>query len=204
MFRRNFLATILAFFTKSLFAGRPKSFVITDHDVSGFVVTDHPSLQEKRVVTEHNPGVHEDDKIFLYSATWCGPCRAAKEALAKIKDKPFVLDIVDVDAEKYPPGFDKLPTKLQTIPHFEWNTPNGRVYTKWKDYEDLVGKWLLSKQRKNLTYTDVQVQEGYKPKWTWPGKLADHLRLAHGKDVGALSQDQMELLHDELHGGTSK
>lgn len=40
------------------------------------------------------------------------------------------------------------------------------------------------------------------PTWTWPGDLANHLRVEHGQNVSGMSFESMRALHDNLHNGT--
>ena len=39
----------------------------------------------------------------------------------------------------------------------------------------------------------------YRPRWTWPGDLRQHLRQTHKIDTATWTQDQREMYHDQWH-----
>lgn len=207
MLRRNWILTVLGILLPTLclvHAAEPgtKSFTITDRDVSSFVVTDR-LFTPTTLPQENSKGkVAREDTIYLYSAQWCNVCHVAEAVIKKHKDLPFFIKVIDIDVSGKPKGFDSLHSDLRTIPHFEWDTDKGRVYSKWVSVEDLITKWNLSRlpafpEKKGMQFS----ADNYNPRWTWPGNLAQHLKTRHGQDVDGLSQDQLESLHDRLHEG---
>lgn len=78
--------------------------------------------------------------VVMYSAAWCAPCQRAKTELkAREKSLPFVIKLVDVDKTGWPASVD-------SIPHFEWDSPRGKLFAKWNGVEDLVARWELSQK----------------------------------------------------------
>lgn len=159
-------------------------FVVTDRPAArGFVVTDKWKPKEKPVVD-------------FYSAPWCGVCVVPDKELARDSSSlPFRIRKVNVDATPLSPN---LPAGEQTVPHFQWLDADGHpVYCKWKDREDLVARWTLSQKK-----TPKKPSFGSPgARWTWPGRLDDHLASSHGVDAQGMSQREMEDLHDSLHEG---
>lgn len=169
----------------STFAG---DFVVTDRPAkSGFVVTDRPKKSQDKPV------------MYFYTANWCGPCKVPSGELSKEAESlPFKIVKVDVDKTPLSP---LLPESEQTIPHFEWNGADGaRLYCKWKDREDLVSRWSLSQERAKKKPSSGSSGA----RWTWPGRLDDHLVSSHGVNPLGMSQKEMEDLHDGLHEGRKR
>jgi thiol-disulfide isomerase/thioredoxin len=124
--------------------------------------------------------------VRFYSASWCAPCKAAKATLNQAK-LPFTLEAIDVDVHGWPLGVD-------TIPHFEWDSPRGKLYTKWHGTTDLVGKWKYSQRAETKTT--------YRARWTYPGpSIQAHLQTSHGVNAAGMSRAEAEALHDSLHEG---
>ncbi len=207
MLRRNWILTVLGLIIpKFCFVNaaepKEKTFIITDRSVSSFVVTDR-LVTPTTLPQENSQGkVAREDTVYLYSASWCSVCHVAEAVIKKHKDLPFFIKIIDIDVSGKPKGFDSLSPDLQTIPHFEWDTDKGRVYSKWGGVEDLIRKWnntrLSSFPEKNVIQSSA---DNYIPRWTWPGNLAQHLKTRHRQSVDGLTQDQLESLHDSLHEG---
>lgn len=132
--------------------------------------------------------------VVMYSAKWCAPCQRAKAELKGAK-LPFELQIIDVDQAGWPGGLD-------TIPHFEWDSPRGKLFAKWNGVKDLIGRWELS-QRPAPKHSTVTSK--YRARWTWPGDLRTHLLRTHGiGNAMSMTQDQAEALHDQLHERSHK
>lgn len=78
--------------------------------------------------------------VTMYSAAWCAPCQRAKVELKALeKTLPFVIKIVDVDDRGWPAG-------VESIPHFEWDSPRGKLFAKWNGVKDLLARWELSQK----------------------------------------------------------
>ncbi len=111
---------------------------------SGFVVS-HETLPNAFHVAHSDLPLHklrgdsEQPLMEFYTARWCYPCIAAKEAIGKEKNLPFSVLQIDVDSLD---DFDGQ------IPQFRWNCkkskdfPNGRaVLTGWYGIEHLLNEY---------------------------------------------------------------
>ncbi len=119
-------------------------FIITEHDTSGFVVEQRAGPAEF-IVTDREPlstkpTTVQRPVVLLYSATWCAPCRAARQELERSR-LPFDIRVVDVTHGGQPEYVD-------SIPYFEWDSPRGRRYAKWSSVSDLVKRWELTQSPK--------------------------------------------------------
>jgi len=100
---------------------------------SGFVVSQGTLPTSGFRVTVDKP------VLEFYTASWCLPCVAAKDALAKAKDLPFTVKEIDVD---------RLDDFDGPIPQFRWSCsksrafPAGRaVLTGWYGIEHLLNEY---------------------------------------------------------------
>ncbi len=126
------------------FASGTERFIVTDRRPSEFIV-EYLAHSADFVVTDreppdikptHKPAVTPRPIVLLYSAKWCAPCRAARQALDKAA-LPFEIRVVDVTEGGQPAYVDG-------IPYFEWQTRRGRWFGKWTTVEDLVKRWELT------------------------------------------------------------
>lgn len=119
-------------------------FIITEHDTWGFVVEQRAGPPEfvvtDRELPSNKPVTVKRPIVLLYSATWCAPCRAARQELERSR-LPFDIRVVDVTHGGQPEYVD-------SIPYFEWDSPRGRRYAKWSSVNDLVKRWELSQSQK--------------------------------------------------------
>ncbi|MDB5338686.1 MAG: hypothetical protein JWN70_4305 [Planctomycetaceae bacterium] len=116
-------------------------FIVTEHDTSGFVV-EHHAGPGQFIVTDREPPLTKPVTIkrpvvLLYSASWCAPCRVARQELERSR-LPFDIRVIDVTNGGQPEYVD-------SIPYFEWDSPRGRRFAKWSSVSDLVKRWELTR-----------------------------------------------------------
>lgn len=124
--------------TSVVFCADP--FIVTERDTSGFVVEHHAGPLQF-IVTDREPQLVKPAAtkrpiVLLYSATWCAPCRAARQELERSR-LPFEIRVVDVTAGGQPEYVDSMP-------YFEWESPRGRWFANWSGVGNLVKRWELT------------------------------------------------------------
>lgn len=127
-------------------AGAAERFIITERETSSFVVAQYvPPVEfvvtDRLVSAAVKPGEIETAAtrrpvVILYTATWCAPCRAARQALQQSR-LPFDLQFIDVT-------HGGQPAYVDSIPYFEWDAPGGRRFAKWTNVAELVRRWQLT------------------------------------------------------------
>jgi thiol-disulfide isomerase/thioredoxin len=127
-------------------AGATERFIITEHETLSFVVAQYVPPVEFVVTDRLAPTVFKAGEIdtavtrrpvvIFYTATWCAPCRAARQALQQSR-LPFDLQFIDVT-------HGGQPAYVDSIPYFEWDAPGGRRFAKWANVAELVRRWQLT------------------------------------------------------------
>ncbi|MES2793813.1 MAG: thioredoxin family protein [Planctomycetota bacterium] len=127
-------------------AGAAERFIITERETSSFVVAQYvPPVEfvvtDRLVSAAVKPGEIETAAtrrpvVILYTATWCAPCRAARQALQQSR-LPFDLQFIDIT-------HGGQPAYVDSIPYFEWDAPGGRRFAKWTNVAELVRRWQLT------------------------------------------------------------
>ena len=135
------LSSGMLLFWTAAFAAAGERFIVTDHDTSGFVV-EHRDGVAKFVVTDRalpvtKPVPTPRPVVLLYSATWCTPCRVARQELERSR-LPFEIRVVDVTE-------GGLPEYVDSIPYFEWHSSRGRWFAKWTSVAELIRRWELTR-----------------------------------------------------------
>lgn len=176
---------------------------------SGHATESHPAPNR----TESTPDAAERPVVFLYVAPFhCPPCEAAKRDIKAWKNSPMRFVV------------DKSPTiQVDSYPTLHWNDSNGKgkIITGWPGIQSFEATWRATMEagKKAVEGSDrlgslspqapqprnrYPPMAGYRPGWTWPGDLRQHLLSTHGvSEAGELTQDQAEALHDALHEGHS-
>lgn len=206
MDRRSFLGTLLGSVPGIIVAGGEYGGSSTSRSINSSSTRssgdyDWPSIypwpEIKKPEVPKGAAADGRPEMKFFTSLSCGPCRAAKEKLTEkvLKGFPFRLIEIDNDIHK---GWDK------EVPAFVWEVGNKtHWYIGFPGVEQLVAGWKGTQPgTKMVVRNNYPAMYGYRPRWTWPGNLAYHLRMAHG--VGeSLTQDQMEAVHDALHEGYS-
>lgn len=139
--------------------------------------------------------------VRMFSATWCGPCQAAHQALDRASaagELPFRIEYVP---EPHP-----FPASL---PYFEWRDIHGERFgiQGWNGLEELVRRW-------RLTEATADGQAAAWPRWSFPGSsrgdLIDHLKTHpnhrstfSSASLDGLSFDDLVDLHSRHHNEAS-
>lgn len=129
--------------------------------------------------------------IYVYTPTFhCPACDRAKAFLQGNNDLEQSFQ------------FTKLPRltfKPDSYPMFYWSPkPNAwAIIYGWTDYDRFQAQYHqtpMGRESSRLQHNN------YNPVYNWPGSLAHHLSTFHRQLISGMSQDQMERLHDRLHG----
>lgn len=172
-----------------------------------YSVTVEPSAYVVTVETA-KPPAKAKPVVNLYSATWCGPCQAAKAELkAAAKDLPFTVRIVDV-SNGGQPGY------VTSLPWVSWPKAEGEVWQRsYPGVKELVEQWQATQSKQSHTSgigtaigTPKQAGSLATHQWTYPGSIKSHLTQQHRiseTELSGLSRQQMEAIHSALHEGYS-
>jgi thiol-disulfide isomerase/thioredoxin len=57
-----------------------------------------PKLPEPAAPVAPKPPCCGSVKVLAFTATWCGPCKAAKPSIAKAQERGLDIQVVDIDA----------------------------------------------------------------------------------------------------------
>lgn len=138
-FVRQIAGCSLLIWTAAVVCGADR-FIVTEHDTSGFIVAHRAGSAEflvtDRAWPETKPVTRQRPIVWLYSATWCIPCRIARQELER-SVLPFAVRVVDVTSGGQPAYVD-------SIPYFEWDSPRGRRFAKWTSAAELIKRWELT------------------------------------------------------------
>lgn len=161
------------------------------------------AISELPLPPPHVAAIETDTRpvIYKYGAKWCGPCkRAAADLKAYAGELPFRIVEWDVDTNSN--GYSGK------IPAWSWRTPKGtNGFIGWYGVDHLIKRWKDSQAPAPVTAgagapNAYPQMKGYAPVYNWPGSLREHVRNFHrqGSLVDSLTQDQLEALHDKIHG----
>lgn len=132
---------------------------------------------------------------FIWADFKCPLCDVIK---GQLKDwKPPFKPIHEV------PNDPKFP-KLDYYPMVVWKNYKGNwvIYDlekySWQGREMFLQTWKNTQVAPKIQ--TPKVDHPYEPVLGWPGTLQKHLTKDHGVSIDGLSKDQMERLHDQLHG----
>lgn len=116
--------------------------------------------------------------IRMYSRTGCPPC-----------DRWWATERPKLEAAGW--QVEKVMTSSGSTPRFEIET--GGITRLFQGYMSMPSL-------RSMLGVDVSVIQSYRPRWTNPGMIHDHLLRKHGiENAYALSDNEAYRLHDQLH-----
>lgn len=150
-------------------------------------------------VTE--PPVAKKPLIYItYASFNCPPCEDLKSKLSVLKSKGLINDLpFEISVTNKPP------VNPVHYPFVVWKNSNGAwIYLdNWIGLNDLIERWKYSQEPTANSKVNNNKTSGvstYTPVYTWPGDLRFHLENTHNANTANMTQDQLEMLHDRLHG----
>lgn len=169
------------------------------------VSTSIPKIQPTEPVTPPVPEVART-VLTLYTTNPCPPCIHQKMVLGLHSDYPQIKNPTPFDFKVVDETKEQVPVWCTEFPCLAWSVPGGgvRYHFGYVEPNQLEALWKANQQP--VVVSPVRQANNYNPRWFIRSgeSLPDHLKNTHGVNISGMTQDQMEMTHDQIHENESR